>query len=191
MEGPKKSEGTTPAAPDTAEAMRQKYGKVYKVGVSVPVDDEAEKELSYHFKRPSIPVYDRFVKTMSKIGISKASKTFILDSVVDEDKERLTADMEEYPGISITIGNKLGELLGTIGDGILNLLQTALEKIFGGLIDLVNSLFENLAKLLDLFGSVGEAFQVLWTWLPPEVTAILVAGVSIFVFVALLKFFMK
>ena len=116
MEGPKKSEGPTPAAPDTAEAMRQKYGKVYKVGVSVPVDDEAEKELSYHFKRPSIPVYDRFVKTMSKIGISKASKTFILDSVVDEDKERLTADMEEYPGISITIGNKLGELLGLGND---------------------------------------------------------------------------
>lgn len=116
MEGPKKSEGTTPAAPDTAEATRQKYGKVYKVGVSVPVDDEAEKELSYHFKRPSIPVYDRFVKTMSKIGISKASKTFILDSVVDEDKERLTADMEEYPGISITIGNKLGELLGLGND---------------------------------------------------------------------------
>ena len=98
---------------------------------------------------------------------------------------------EEGGGFLSWLFGKLGELLGTIGDGILNLLQTALEKIFGGLIDLVNSLFENLAKLLDLFGSVGEAFQVLWTWLPPEVTAILVAGVSIFVFVALLKFFMK
>lgn len=98
---------------------------------------------------------------------------------------------EEGGGFLSWLFGKLGELLGTIGDGILNLLQTALEKIFGGLIDLVNSLFENLAKLLDLFGSVGEAFQVLWTWLPPEVTVILVAGVSIFVFVALLKFFMK
>lgn len=29
MEGPKKSEGTTPAAPDTAEAMRQKYSIRY------------------------------------------------------------------------------------------------------------------------------------------------------------------
>ena len=55
MEDVKKNEGTTAPATDTAEAMRQKYGKVYKVGVSVPVDDEAEKELSYHFKRPSIP----------------------------------------------------------------------------------------------------------------------------------------
>ena len=98
---------------------------------------------------------------------------------------------EEGGGFLSWLFGKLGELLGTIGNGILNLLQTALEKIFGGLIDLVNSLFENLAKLVDLFGSVGEAFQVLWTWLPPEVTAILVAGVSIFVFVALLKFFMK
>ena len=28
----------------------------------------------------------------------------MLDAVVDEDKERLTADMEEYPGVSISIG---------------------------------------------------------------------------------------
>lgn len=102
--------------PSTAEAMKQKYGKVYKVGISVPVDDENEQEVSYYFKRPSVPSYDRFVKTMSKIGISKASKTFILDAVVDEDRDRLTADMEEYPGLSITIGNKLGELLGLGND---------------------------------------------------------------------------
>lgn len=113
MEDPKKTEGTTPT---TAEAMKQKYGKVYKVGVTVPVDDESEQEISYYFKKPSIPVYDRFVKTMSKVGISKASKTFVLDSVVDEDRDRLVADMEEYPGIPITIGTKLGELLGLGND---------------------------------------------------------------------------
>lgn len=115
MEDLKKNEGVI-ADTNTAETMKQKYGKVYKVGVTVPVDDENEQEISYCFKRPSIPVYDRFVKTMSKIGISKASKAFVLDSVVDEDRERLTADMEEYPGISITIGNRLGELLGLGND---------------------------------------------------------------------------
>ena len=67
---------------DTTEAMKQKYGKVYEVGISVPVDDENDQELNYRFKRPPVPVYDRFVKTMSKVGISKASKAFILDSVV-------------------------------------------------------------------------------------------------------------
>ena len=116
MEDVKKNEGTTAPATDTAEAMRQKYGKVYKVGITIPIDDEESKDFSYHFKRPSVPSYDRYIKTASKIGMTKASKTFMLDAVVDEDRERLIADMEEYPGISITIGNKLGELLGLGND---------------------------------------------------------------------------
>lgn len=37
---------------DTTEAMKQKYGKVYEVGISVPVDDENDQELNYRFKRP-------------------------------------------------------------------------------------------------------------------------------------------
>lgn len=90
-----------------------------------------------------------------------------------------------------TIWDKLGKLLGTAVKALLDLLGSAVDVILGGLIDLITNLVESLKQLVDLFGTVGEAFQVLWTWLPPEVTAILVAGVSIFVFVALLKFFMK
>ena len=112
MEDPKKNETPAPT-----EAMKQKYGKVYKVGVTVPVDDEESKDFSYHFKRPRVPSYDRYIKTASKIGMTKASKTFMLDAVVDEDRERLAADMEEYPGVAITIGNKLTELLG-LTDGV-------------------------------------------------------------------------
>ena len=116
MENPKKIEGSAPVA-DAAQAMKDKYGKVYKVGITVPVDDDESKEFSYYFKRPSVPSYDRYIKTASKLGITKASKAFMLDAVVDEDKERLTADMEEYPGVAITIGNKLTELLG-LTDGV-------------------------------------------------------------------------
>lgn len=117
MEDIKKNEGITAPATDTAEAMRQKYGKVYKVGITIPIDDEESKDFSYYFKRPSVPSYDRYIKTASKIGMTKASKTFMLDAVVDEDRERLAADMEEYPGVAITIGNKLTELLG-LTDGV-------------------------------------------------------------------------
>ena len=46
MEDPKKNETPAPT-----ESMKQKYGKVYKVGVTVPVDDESEQEISYYFKR--------------------------------------------------------------------------------------------------------------------------------------------
>ena len=39
----------------------------------------------------------------------------MLDAVIDEDAERLTKDMEENPGIAISIGNKLTEILGLTG----------------------------------------------------------------------------
>lgn len=113
-----KTTNSTPAQGIDPESLKQKYGgKVYKVGVTVPIDDESEQEFSYFFKRPSVPSYDRYIKTASKVGITKASKAFMQDAVVEEDRERLTADVEEYPGVAITIGNKLTELLG-LTDGV-------------------------------------------------------------------------
>ena len=91
------------------EELKSKYdGKLYQVGITIPIDDDHEKEYSYRFKRPSVPSYDRYVKTAAQ-GITKASKAFMLDAVIDEDRDRLAKDMEENPGIAITIGNKLTE----------------------------------------------------------------------------------
>ena len=105
---------TTPAVlASSDEQLKEKYGsKLYRVGMTVPVDDETEVEYIYRFKRPSVPSYDRYIKSASQSGITKASKVFMLDAVIDEDKDRLTKDMEENPGIAITIGNKLTEILG-------------------------------------------------------------------------------
>lgn len=105
---------TVPAAlVSSDEQLKEKYGgKLYRVGMTVPVDDETEVEYVYRFKRPSVPSYDRYIKSASQSGITKASKVFMLDAVIDEDKDRLTKDMEENPGIAITIGNKLTEILG-------------------------------------------------------------------------------
>lgn len=102
------------AAPELhgGEELRQKYGRVYRVGLTIPVDDDHEQEFAYHFKRPTIASYDRYVKTAAKTGVTRASRVFLLDAVVDEDAERLKADMEEYPGVGITVGNKLTEILG-------------------------------------------------------------------------------
>lgn len=95
------------------EQLKEKYGgKLYRVGMTVPVDDENEMEYVYRFKRPSVPSYDRYIKSASQSGITKASKVFMLDAVIDEDRDKLTKDMEENPGIAITIGNKLTEILG-------------------------------------------------------------------------------
>lgn len=114
MEDPKKNETPAPT-----EAMKQKYGKVYKVGVTVPVDDENEQEISYYFKRPSVPVYDRFVKTMSKIGISKASKS----SYFDWAKIRFTEQFQ--PEISLARKDPASIELGYNG---------VMEEVFTGFV---------------------------------------------------------
>lgn len=98
---------------------------------------------------------------------------------------------EEKEGFLSWLLRKAGELLGAVGEGVINFLRGVLDKLFDGLIGLVESVFENLTKLLDLFGSFGDALGVLWTWLPPEMMAVLVAGVSVFVLIALLKLVMK
>ena len=103
-----------PARSSEEQLKAKSGGKHYRVGITVPVDDESEKEFSYYFKRPTVPSYDRYIKTAAQ-GITKASKAFMLDAVIDEDAERLTKDMEENPGIAISIGNKLTEILGLTG----------------------------------------------------------------------------
>ena len=103
-----------PAAdkPASDEELKSKYGKVYRIGMTVFEDDETEIELVYHFKRPSVASYDRYVRSLAQIGASKASKQFMLDAVVEEDEARLTADAETYPGVAIAIGGKLTDILG-------------------------------------------------------------------------------
>lgn len=94
------------------EELKAKYGKLYRAGITVPVDDDTSEEFSYLFKRPSVSSYDRYIKTASQIGITKASRVFMVDCVIDEDRARLEADMAENPGIAISIGNKLTEIMG-------------------------------------------------------------------------------
>lgn len=95
------------------DQLKAKYGdKLYRSGITVPVDDETSEEFSYLFKRPSVAAYDRYIKSVSQVGITKASRVFMLDCVIEEDLHRLQADMEENPGIAISIGNKLTEIMG-------------------------------------------------------------------------------
>lgn len=56
--------------------------------------------------------YDRYLKGVQQSGMTRASKTFLLDCVVDEDRDRLTSELEEYPGVALTIAGKLTEILG-------------------------------------------------------------------------------
>ncbi|BDF69971.1 hypothetical protein CE91St41_28020 [Oscillospiraceae bacterium] len=85
---------------------------------------------------------------------------------------------------------KIGELLGSVVGGLLELIGTAIMSIIDSLITLVGTAVEKLSNLVNLFGSFGEALGVLWSWLPPEVVTVLVAGVTVVIFAAVLKIFL-
>ena len=89
------------------EELKEKYGKVYRVGATIEVDDETEKNV----KRPSTASYDRYVKTTAQ-GATKALKVFLFDNVVEESRASLEANLEEFPALALSIGEKLLGMLG-------------------------------------------------------------------------------
>jgi hypothetical protein len=103
--------------PECAQAMsretelKAKYGKVYRVGVTIEIDDENSLDKEYYFKKPSTGAYDRYVKTASS-GATKALKTFLFDSVTEESRTALETDLEEFPALTLSIGEKLLGMLG-------------------------------------------------------------------------------
>ncbi len=86
---------------------------------------------------------------------------------------------------------KIGELLGSVAGGLLEIIGNALLAVLDSLITLVTTAVEKLAQLVNLFGSFGEALRVLWTWLPEEIITVLVAGVTVVIFVTVLKIFRR
>ena len=105
---------------DKVETYKAKYGKVYCVTATIEPDDSETVELDYVFKKPATASYDRYVKSTSQ-SPTKALKAFVLDNIIDEQTQKLEADLEEYPALSLSIGEKLLNMLGLSKD--INLKQ--------------------------------------------------------------------
>jgi hypothetical protein len=93
------------------EDFKKKYDKVYQLKLTLEPDDDTEIEVFYIFKKPTTASYDRYVKTASN-GMTKAIKTFMFDNVVPEHRSKLEADLEEYPALALSAGEKLLSMLG-------------------------------------------------------------------------------
>ena len=76
---------------------------------------------SHFFKKPVTASYDRYVKSTSQ-SPTKALKAFVLDNIIEEQTDKLAADLEEYPALSLSIGEKLLNMLGLSKDINLKLL---------------------------------------------------------------------
>ncbi len=86
---------------------------------------------------------------------------------------------------------KLGDLLGATVGGLLELIGTMLGKVLDSLISIVTTTIEKLKEVVNLFGSFGDAMGVFWSWLPPEIVTVLVLGVTVLVFLAIIRIFLK
>jgi len=97
------------------ENLKEKYSgtdeKIYTVTTTVQVDDDTEEEFSYLFRKPKPASYDRYVKTISN-SVTKASKSFVFDNIIEEQRDELKKTVEEYPAITISLADKLLRMLG-------------------------------------------------------------------------------
>lgn len=97
------------------ESLKRKYSgtdeKIYTMTTTVQVDDDTEEEFSYLFRKPKPASYDRYVKTISN-SVTKASKSFVFDNIIDEQRDELKKTVEEYPAITISLADKLLRMLG-------------------------------------------------------------------------------
>ena len=100
---------------DAMEELKRKYSgtdeKIYTVTTTVQVDDESEEEFTYLFRKPKPASYDRYVKTISN-SVTKASKSFVFDNIIEEQRDELKKTVEEYPAITISLADKLLRMLG-------------------------------------------------------------------------------
>lgn len=92
-------------------SLKEKYGKIYSIKSELIEDDNSSREIEYIFVKPKTASYDRYVKTASK-GMTKALQAFLFDNVIPEQLEQLEKDIEEYPALTLGIGQKLLAVLG-------------------------------------------------------------------------------
>ena len=103
----------------------------------------------------------------------------ILDGEDDDSNGNGVADKdEENEGI-------LGKLVNTIVNFIGNLFET----VFGGILDLVNILIEDLTTLLDSFTGITGLIGALFGFFPDDVVSVLKIGLSAVFVVVIYKMF--
>lgn len=91
----------------------EKERKIYNVKLSLEgIEDQDETIFfSYKFKEPSPMQFNRYVKEVAK-DTMKAAKNMLFSNVLPEDKEKLERDIENYPGLLLTISPLFLKMLG-------------------------------------------------------------------------------
>ena len=97
-----------------------------------------------------------------------------------------------------TIWDKLGNLVGAIGSGVIGLIEATLGKVLDALIALVEGMMERLKTVVEavlsifdelpkLFGGFLDFLVAVFPFLPPELMTILTFGILAVVFIGIIK----
>lgn len=93
------------------ESYKAKYGKIYKIDITIEPDDETTLEYEFVFKKPQQASFDRYMRSMNNSPM-KAARTFINDNIIAEQQDKLNNVIREYQAMIITINEKLLFALG-------------------------------------------------------------------------------
>lgn len=98
-------------------AVKGKYGEVYEIGTVVDDDDENEgRKLTFYFRKPTTASFNRYLKTAGK-NMATSTTTFVMDNIVEEQRENFVQECDKYPGLALGIGTKLLSAIG-LGDNV-------------------------------------------------------------------------
>lgn len=101
-----------------------------------------------------------------------------------------------------TIWEKIGTLFGTIADGVIGMIETAVSTLLDGLISLATVISEKgqqvielilgfFKKIPELFGAFPDFLGAVFPFIPDEILLIIEFGLAAVVFAAIIKFFKK
>ncbi|MCL4514152.1 MAG: hypothetical protein M1379_00935 [Firmicutes bacterium] len=93
------------------EKWKKEFEGVYELRAETDDDKPEEVPLTLYFKRPGREELSRFAKSAAGETL-KATSQFVFDCRLYPDEQVLRKLFEEKPGLAISIGNKLSEIVG-------------------------------------------------------------------------------
>lgn len=105
-------------------------------------------------------------------------------------------------GSSGTFWEKIGTLFGTVADGVVSMIETAVGKLLDGLISLAQVIADKFNQVVDLvlgwmeeiptlFSAFSDFMGAMFAWMPEEVVLLLTFGLAAVIFAAIIKRFLS
>lgn len=91
----------------------------------------------------------------------------------------------------VNILEKIFSALANIIFSAIDFISAVASKLLDGLASLITSLIDSFTNLMNFGGEFGNFLAALWPFMPPEITAVLLLGVTLSVLLMVIGFFKK